>query len=316
MRPASESLNTIINKVIAVRYLVALKFRTFPLSLSLSSPNELSQEFIPLDGPLAFAEYYKIKLSANSDWRARYLEDTLTSKEIEWRSEIMSSYLLPAIRKDKSIMVITPMGFKVVFSLGNKARYELSERQYPRRMESSQILLRLGRRDDILKTEILRKSLGIELTRKIKALPSPQSGPYKSIDYLIKVYTPNLMWLAIVDGVSNQKKLKELLSILKQFGIGKKRNMGWGDLLDYYIYPLDHNSKSAITPRYVVHNQKYLETWRPWSPENIAKLVKGPQKVTKYRKLSLIGSKVGYGSETPPYWKKHLVIKYALFQVS
>ncbi|WP_148202353.1 hypothetical protein [Thermococcus onnurineus] len=243
------------------------------------------------------------------------LEDMLTSKEVEWRSKIQSSYLLPTIMDGKNLVVTTPMGFKAIFTVGIKAHYELSQSQYPRRMESSQILLRLGRRDDIIKVEILRKSLGIELTRKIKALPSSQSGPYKAVDYLVKIHTPNLMWVSVVEGTSKEK-LEELLSILRKFGMGKKRNMGWGDLLDYHIYPLDRNSRSAITSEYIIHNKKFLETWRPWSPEKIAELVKGSRRMTQYRKFSLLDSKIGYGAEKPPYWRRHLVIKSALFQVS
>lgn len=296
-------------------YLVTLKFRTYPLSLSLSSPNELSQELMPLDGALAFAEYYKIKLSCESDWRMKYLEDTLNSKEVEWRSKTQSSYLLPAIVNDENLIVTTPMGFKAVFTIGTKAHYEFSQSQYPKRMESSQILLRLGRRDDIVKVEILRNSLGIEFPRKIKALPSSQSGPYKAVDYLVKTYTPNLMWVSVVEGISKEK-LEELLSILKKFGIGKKRNMGWGDLLDYNIHPLDRDSRNSITSEYIVHNQKFLETWRPLSPEKIAELIKWPQRTVRNGKLSLLDSKIGYGAEKPPYWRKYLVVKSALFKVS
>jgi len=300
-------------------YLVTLKFRAYPLSLSISSPNELSQELMPLDGALAFAEYYKVKLSAESDWRMKYLEDSLNSKEIEWKSKTQSSYLLPAVANDKNLIVTTPMGFNVVFTIDTKAHYEFSQSQYPKRMESSQILLRLGRRDDIVKVEILRNSLGIDLTRKIKALPSSQSGPYKAVDYLVKVYTPNLMWVSVVEGISKEK-LEKLLSILKKFGIGKKRNMGWGDLLDYNIYPLAQNSRNSITPEHIIHaqngQQKFLETWRPLSPEKIAELIKGSQRIVRRGKLSLLDSKIGYGAEKPPYWRKYLVVKSALFKVS
>ncbi|NJE42476.1 hypothetical protein [Thermococcus sp. GR6] len=300
-----------------VIYLVTLKFRVYPLSLSLSNPNELSQEPFTLDGPLAFAEYYKKRLSNNADWRIQYLEDILITKELEWESNIRSSYLLPATLQGKKLTITTPMGFEAVFALDTKASYKLSQKQHAKRWESSQILLRLGRRDDIIKMESLRNSLGITLTRKTK-LPSSlsQSGPYKAIDYTVKLYTPNLMWASVVSGIS-QKKLEELLSILRKFGIGKKRNMGWGDLLEYRIYPL--KSGTTITPDYILHvheNSKFLEMWRPVSPEKIAELIKGPQRVTQYRKFSLLDSKIGYGAEKPPYWRRHLVIKSALFQVS
>lgn len=288
-------------------YLVTLKFGAFPLSLSLSSPNILSQEFIPFDGPLAFAEYYKAKLSTSSDWRIQYLEDTLTSKELEWNSEIRSSYLLPAIRENNSLIVTTPMGFEVKFSVGNDARYESSERHHLYKAETSQIFLRLGRRDDIIKTALIRKQLGVKLN--VKSFPNsqtdPQRGPYKAVDYQVKIYVTNLLWAAIVDGVSRDD-LKELLSVLKKLGIGKKRNMGWGDLLDYSVYPL--NSTNTLTPEYIIHSEEYLETWRPLSPEKIVEL-------RKIRKMSLLDSKIGYGSENPPYWKRNIVVKSALFKI-
>lgn len=294
-------------------YLVTLKFRAFPLSLSLSSPNLLSQEFIPFDGPLAFAEYYKTKLSTSSDWRIQYLEDTLTSKELEWNSEIRSSYLLPAIRENNSLIVTTPMGFEVKFSVGNDARYESSERHHLYKAETSQIFLRLGRRDDIIKTALIRKQLGVKLN--VKSLPNSQSGPYKAVDYQVKIYATNLLWAAIVDGVSRDD-LEELLSILKKLGIGKKRNMGWGDLLEYSVYPL--NSTNTLTPEYIIHSGEYLETWRPLSPEKIVKLKNEQEKKNEQENviISLLDSKIGYGSENPPYWKRNIVVKSALFKIS
>ncbi len=295
-------------------YLVTLKFRAYPLSLSLSSPNELSQELIPLDGPLAFAEYYKTRLPNDSDWRIKYLEDVLTTKELEWISDIRSSYLLPCTVNEETLTITTPMGFKAVFNVDGKACYEFSREQRLGKWESSQIFLRLGRRDDIIKVEILRNSMGVSLTKKTKGLPSSQSGPYKAVDYSLRLYTPNLMWASIVSGIS-QRKLDELISILRKFGIGKKRNMGWGDLLEYQIYELKGKN---ITSEYILHTQgesKFLETWRPISPERIAKLVTKLPKETRYKKFSLLDSKIGYGAEKPPYWRKHLVVKSALFQI-
>ncbi|WP_297064491.1 hypothetical protein [Thermococcus sp.] len=295
-------------------YLVTLKFRAYPLSFSLSSPNELSQELTPLDGPLAFAEYYKTKLSNDPDWRAKYLEDVLTTKELEWVSDIRSSYLLPCTVNKETLTITTPMGFKAVFNVDDEARYEFSERQRPKKWESSQIFLRLGRRDDIIKVEILRNSMGVSLTTKTKGLPSSQSGPYKAVDYSLRLYTPNLMWASIVNGIS-QRKLDELLRILRKFGIGKKRNMGWGDLLEYQSYKLkDKNTTSD----YIIHTQgelRFLETWRPISPEKIAKIMTKPPKGMGYAKLFLLDSKLGYGAEKPPYWRRNLVVKSALFLV-
>jgi len=296
----------------AVMYLVTLRFRAYPLSFSLSNPNELSQELIPLDGPLAFTEYYKTKLSNDPDWRAKYLEDVLTAKELEWVSDIRSSYLLPCTVNKETLTITTPMGFKAVFNVDDEARYEFSEGQRPKKWESSQIFLRLGRRDDTIKVEILRNSMGVSLTKKTKGLPSSQSGPYKAVDYSLRLYTPNLMWASIVNGIS-QRKLDELLRILGKFGIGKKRNMGWGDLLEYQSYKLENKN---ITSDYILHTQgesRFLETWRPISPEKIAKIMTKPPKDIGYNKLSLLDSKIGYGAERPPYWRRNLVVKLALF---
>ncbi|WP_297518075.1 hypothetical protein [Thermococcus sp.] len=293
-------------------YLVTLRFRAYPLSFSLSNPNELSQELIPLDGPLAFTEYYKTKLSNDPDWRAKYLEDVLTAKELEWVSDIRSSYLLPCTVNKETLTITTPMGFKAVFNVDDEARYEFSEGQRPKKWESSQIFLRLGRRDDTIKVEILRNSMGVSLTKKTKGLPSSQSGPYKAVDYSLRLYTPNLMWASIVNGIS-QRKLDELLRILGKFGIGKKRNMGWGDLLEYQSYKLENKN---ITSDYILHTQgesRFLETWRPISPEKIAKIMTKPPKDIGYNKLSLLDSKIGYGAERPPYWRRNLVVKLALF---
>ncbi|ASJ06670.1 hypothetical protein [Thermococcus pacificus] len=293
-------------------YLVTLRFRAYPLSFSLSSPNELSQELMPLDGPLAFAEYYRTKLSHDPDWRIKYLEDVLTARELEWVSNIRSSYLLPCTVNEERLTITTPMGFKVVFNVNGEARYEFSERQHPKKWESSQIFLRLGRRDDIIKVEILRNSLGVSLTKRTKGLPSSQSGPYKAVDYSLRLYTPNLMWASIVDGIS-QRKLRELLYILRKFGVGKKRNMGWGDLLEYHIYELKSRN---ITSSYILHAQgesRFLETWRPISPEKIAGMITKPPKGVEYNRLSLLDSKIGYGAERPPYWRRNLVVKSALF---
>jgi len=299
----------------AMVYLVALRFRAYPLSFSLSSPNELSQELIPLDGPLAFAEYYKTRLPNDPDWRAKYLEDVLTIEELKWVSDIRSSYLLPCTVKEERLTITTPMGFNAIFSvIDDRTHYETSEKQQPKKWESSQIFLRLGRRDDIIKVEILRNSTGVNLTKKTKRLPISQSGPYKAVDYSLKLYTPNLMWASIVNGTS-RRRLDELLHILGKFGIGKKRNMGWGDLLEYQIYELKGKN---ITPDYILHTQgesRFLETWRPISPEKIAKMITKPPKGVRYNKLSLLDSKIGYGAERPPYWRRNLVVKSALFQI-
>jgi len=310
-----EKLSGKMHMVAKTMYLVTLKFRVYPLSLSLSNPNELSQELTPLDGALAFAEYYQDKLSKMPDWRVQYLEDTLISDRLEWKSKIRSSYLLPAVSKGKTIEILTPMGFRAVFKIDSKAHYEFSQEKRARHSESSQIFLRLGRRDDIIKAEILRRSLNIELTRKTKALPSSASGPYKAIDYIVKFNTPNLMWASIVEGISKEK-LEEVLAVLKIFGIGKKRNMGWGDILNYCIHPLKDKKMNSVTSGYIVHNENLLETWRPWSPERLTQLIQNKEVEVEYKKFSLLDSKIGYGAERPPYWRKSLVIKSALFQIS
>ncbi|ALV63025.1 hypothetical protein ADU37_CDS13260 [Thermococcus sp. 2319x1] len=299
-------------------YLVTLKFRVHPLALSLSNPNELSQEMLTLDGPLAFAEYYKKKLSTSKDWRIKYLEDTLfPKKELEWASSIKSSYLLPTVldKENEIVKLLTPMGFSALFSIDNqRAKYEYSKGKYPRRLESSQIILRLGRRDDILKAEVFRKAKNITLTKQVK-LPSSQSGPYKAVDYTVKLYTTHILWASIVDGIS-KKELEDLLLILKKFGIGKKRNMGWGDLLGYNIYDL---KKDSVTPEFIIHSSddsRYLETIRPVSPKKIAELIGNPNRKTRSKKYVLIDSKLEYGADGPPYWRRQLVVKSALFQIT
>jgi len=267
---------------------------------------------IPVDGALSFAYYYLSELSKFDDWRTKYLMDTLT-KEVEnmpLPNNICGSYLLSATRKRSKIFVTTPYGNIVEIELHGSFAEPIGviKGNTGHRVP---VRLLLSRRSDIKKALMVKESLNTSLSGRVGII-DPRRGGYKDISLEIQIKYTNLLFVALVRSL-NLDTLKNLLDILIRFGVGKKRNMGWGDIKDYKVYRVHKGDKNNVILindkqiQYLMDNLELAEILRPFSRSNFAKKFE----IGKNNGWKIEDLKLGQGSEKPPYWRKQLVILFA-----
>ncbi len=294
-----------------MNYLVLLYFRFPPLHLSYSHPNVLVQDYIILDSAFAFAKYYETKLKNEVDWRKKYLEDSLTKTFDEFMDDLnisfRTSYLLPAYRIGNKLVVITPFEYRVTFKINeDSAEYVKSVEGYTR---ENHIEIILSKRDDIIKVFSIYRNLKSVKWRTLSDI-DPSRRAYKSIQYTVRLKYTNLLWVSIVEGVAIEC-LNDYLNLLQKFGIGKKRNMGWGDLIRYEILKINNENISTQKVIHKLNGKRILEIIRPISPYTIS-----DQILRQNKSIIPLQIELGFGSDEPPYWQRKIIIKRAKFIVN
>ena len=118
---------------------------------------------------------------------------------------------------------------------------------------------------------------------------------------------------AIVKAIKEAKIIEvpeEIIKVASPFktGIGKKRNMGWGDLKSFYIYEVRNNNDININERMITYRDKrheYCELLRPHTTSDIIAVLRN--------NYTLLECDLTHGTVNPPYWRKNLVVSRAKF---
>lgn len=293
-------------------YLVVLQFRSPPWAARYKVPNVLESTYIPFDGPLSFAIYYLNSLQHAVDWRLKYLEDTLTKVIRPMPSGFKASYMLPAQQASTSTLHFwTPYETQATVQFQDTQAFLLrvtlaSSIQVP-------LSIRINKRNDLERVlswrELADKNLNRDRHQAIRDRGNIDSGrgPYRNIALSIEVKKSHLLWISIIE-TADKSLLEKSLHILEQFGIGKKRQAGWGDLQAYALYNLQvsHHSLPSLDWKsliYTIDDRTYLETLRPLATVEISRLLR-----SGYLPLDI---KFTQGAEQPPYWRKETIVEYA-----
>lgn len=285
-------------------YLTCLEFRTPPFALQFRYPNAQTSVPIVLDGAFAFLNKY----NRSGDWREEYLTDAF-DPIVHEPPDIKTSYILPAIEDRQMLKLITPLETSLVFKINDKAIFEEISSEGPSTVPFSMRLNRRFALDKLLSLETSADNLKLSRKRgKIAGIGSifESRGPYKSISLDLKINACNLFWCVFVD-TEDLDILKGYLEHLRISGIGKKRNMGWGDLKEFKVYEMELNNSIQISVDKLIYGQdngKIMEIIRPKELKEIQRLIRD-------EKCRLLKVFLGHGAVDPPYWGKDTVVYYA-----
>lgn len=292
-------------------YLAVLQFRSPPWAARYKVPGLLESTYIPFDGALSFAVYYLRTLQARGDWRAHYLKDTLTAPIRDMPSGFEASYLLPAQREDESIHFWTPYETRITVALNPPDAYLSGADQASPPLAS--LSLRLNKRNDLERLlswqELARRNLSRDPRQALKDRGGIESGrgPYRNAAIEVQVKNVHLLWAAIVEA-DNRASLEASMQVLEQFGVGKKRSAGWGDLQAFALYDIHASPQSGMRLDckklvYGIGDRTYLETVRPLSTQEISRIIR-----IGYLPLDI---RLMQGERRPPYWRKETVVEKA-----
>lgn len=293
-------------------YITVLNFRTPPWAARFKVPNLLESTYIPFDGALSFASYYLQRLQANKDWRQVYLEDTLIGALKDMPSGFEASYLLPAQMEDSTTLHFwTPYNTRVAVSFDSTGASLVNVDSTT--IPQVPLSIKINKRNDLERIfswrELTDRSLSRDPQRALRGRGDISSGrgPYKNVTLDIQIKNACLLWIAVVEA-NSKADLEACIQVLEQFGVGKKRYAGWGDLRSFEIYILQSAHKGAITLNcrelsYTMGNRTYLETLRPLSTREASQIIK-----RGYLPLDI---KFMQGASQPPYWRKETVVEKA-----
>ncbi len=247
-------------------YLVLLKFRFPPINVVQRAPNEFTCVLPHADSLLLFADV--VKRYKNSDWRYDLVSVALSHKfDREYPESLhqdngkynvsLSSVLIPVRRRrNNKLELYLPMRYSHVLLVTISKASAILGGLY--RIESllRQESLWIRKRDDIAKLAII----ATDFLNKKSAVSeiSVGSGGYRAIDLSVKVPIEFLSTeYVFFASVRDREKLVEELDMLKKSGVGKKRDMGFGDLISYDIYKVQFSNKIAIeSPMILLYKEK------------------------------------------------------------
>lgn len=276
-------------------FLITLGFRTPPFQATFSNPNILEGTLITLDGVFSFAKYY-----ANRDWRKRYLED-LTRAIADRTPSISTSYLMPSVREGDVLSVLTPYNTEMRFGLNRETACLESVREVKSHFGGA-VRICISRKSMIPKILLVKETVGVKLRGSLSEIQETK-GAYRDIFYEVRIERTNLLWTAVARG-----EKKDIENSLKaKMSIGKKRDMGWGDLKKTQIYNLISKDDISLDERGLVYKNgksEYRELLRPHTTTEVISLLRN-------RKCSLLKSVLAHSATKPPYWRKELVVSLA-----
>ena len=245
-------------------YLVVLEFRFPPLNMIQEAPNILT--FLPphSDSILLFADIVRRYFS--HDWRYDFTEAALFRKfDKEYPDSLnllhelnvpLATVFLPTIKEnEKYLEILVPTKYpyllKVLVRDSKATLTGISKYDSISRQES----LWLRKRDDIAKLGILNNK-HLKLIRITTSIGS-RSGGYRAIDVSLKIPIVYLSTkTAFLASIGNMEVLEEELKVLERTGVGKKRDMGFGDLVGWKIYPVSFNNNLRIIgPMAIAHEE-------------------------------------------------------------
>ncbi len=285
-------------------YLLVLNFRTPPFQTVFSQPNVLKDTLITLDGFFSFAQNY-----ADESWRDRYLID-LTQDIVDKKPNIKTSYLMPSIRKNGKLSVFTPYNTELIFSLKEGVAY-LSNVNKAKKIFGGNIRISISKRSTISKVLSIVNTIGIKISGALGEIEE-RRGAYRDVFYDVRISRTNLLWSAIVKG--NLDNIKKFMKIALKTGIGKKRNMGWGDLKSFYVYEVRNNNEININEKIITYRDgqyEYCELLRPHTTSDVIDILRKNKR--NKNNYTLLECDLTHGAVNPPYWRKNLVVSRAKF---
>ncbi len=296
-------------------YLVVLKFRFPPINLIQEAPNMLTYIPFHADSLLLFADivgdygdmdwrFDFVKVSYFRNFDREYPESLIISKEY---GVALSSVVLPVFRRasdkmDLYLPMRSPRKLVLVVEENTVRLHRLARTDAVLHQER----LWIRKRDDIPKLALINDNL-FEL-EELKSSINARSGGYRAIDVSLKIPLEYLsVELAFFASIGNLEKLQEELSTLKRSGVGKKRDMGFGDLISWEIYNVEPNNKYLdICDPMLIYSRENdiirLITLRNL-PATVLNELRRPEK-EKDRKLWFlpVNMKMALSRTKPPYW--------------
>ena len=292
-------------------YLIILKFRFPPINVVQEAPNVLMYLPLHADSMLLFADL--AETFGNSDWRFNFVKTAIfhkfdkdNPKSLNFLREYgipLSSVLLPIIRKQDNklklyISTKPPRILTVTLENSYAQLRELSRANDLLHQEK----LWIRKRDDIVKLALVGREY-LDLRNLVSGISS-RSGGYRAIDISIKVPIGYLSTeLAFFASISNLKALEDELNVLKKSGIGKKHDMGFGDLVAWRVYEFDSSDeKISILFPMIISYKENDNTTRIITLRNLPAHVITPLK--NVGKLLPLNMKMVLSRTKPPYWVK------------
>jgi|GEM_PF-2809674 len=292
--------------------MVLLKFRVPPLNFIQEAPNLMNYIYLHADSPLAFAD---VVSNYNGDWRFSYLDvalnrnfgetTPLSLNDSQAFNTPLASVLLPVLcdlqsSSSRQLKVYIPIAKPLLLVIDiNDTGALLKGTEIEERIETRYEKLWLRKRDDIPKLMHVLPELNIT---KLGSYIDNMSGGYRAIDFALKIPVAFLSTeFVFFASIKNVDALKQELSILTKTGFGKKRDMGFGDLLSWEVYDLSINSRSimVLDPMILaIEEEKYtkLVTLRN-TPVSV---------IQRLRNTSILPLRLRIASSMrkPPYWVK------------
>lgn len=290
-------------------YLVLLKFRLPPINVVQEAPNILTHIPPHADSLLLFADI--VKGYGNNDWRYDFVKTTLFRdfhrefpESLHYSKEYgvsLSSVLIPVLRRDKSMLELyLPTRYPRVLSIIIEDDIVTLDRLYKVEGLLRQETLWIRKRDDIAKLALIGTD-PLNIKGTISEI-SARSGGYKAINLLVKIPIEYLSAeLAFFASVSDYRKLVEELRILKRYGIGKKRDMGFGDLISWKIYKVLSNREVRVLDSTILYH-KEQNHFKIITLRNLPATIINT--LRQRGQLLIINMKLILSSIKPPYWTR------------
>ena len=297
-------------------HLIILKFRFPPINVVQEAPNLLTYLPLHVDSMLLFADI--VRSFGNNDWRFNFVKTAMFHKFDKDRPKSLnflrkyditrSSVLLPIIRmrdNELKLHIFTkpPRILTVALEKSYTQLKELSRANDLSRQEK----LWIRKRDDIVKLALIGGEY-LDLRNLVSGINS-RSGGYRAIDISIKIPVEYLSTeLAFFASISDLKALEDELDVLKKNSIGKKRDMGFGDLVEWKVYEfVSGDGKISILSPMIVFYRENDNTTRIITLRNLpAHVITSLKNVGEVLPLNM---KMVLSSTKSPYWvKKELCI--------
>lgn len=301
-------------------YLVVLRFRFPPVNLVQEAPNTLTYIPFHADSLLLYADI--IRDYGDVDWRFDFVKTSYFCKfdreyprSLKYSEEYgvaLSSVVMPVLRRGNGVLELYlptryPRILSLVLSNDTVSMLELGRSEALLRQEK----LWIRKRDDIPKLALFNTEL-FEM-KELKGYINARSGGYRAIDLLLKIPLEYLsIELAFFVSISNYEELLNELNILKRSGVGKKRDMGFGDLISWEIYRVEVGSRNlGIWIPMVLYSMEgntiRVITLRNL-PASILDTLRRPKQGGKSKDRELlflpVNMKMVLSRTKPPYWLK------------
>ena len=159
-------------------------------------------------------------------------------------------------------------------------------------------ILPLRKRTNLERLLQLLTAKQLDVTRRGLSQITEARGAYRALDSRIRIEgILSTTAFAAILYVADDKLLYRCLELLKMLGIGKKRDMGYGDLMDYQVLRLARDAEIKLKPTHVEWQEermRYRITLRllPW-PTIRSWMAQG---------WRLVRASAIMSSYRPPYW--------------